>query len=208
VSDEGGLQFRHFCISDEAFSDFPVDFFPTLTYNRSQSVPDPKITHSMGKEFMNMKKSLKTAGLLALMLVLCLMLTGCDLRGMIANGAGGGVASEEVVEKKDPIVGIIQEINGRTITIQVFRKDDTAKPENTSSKTSSYLVMQDFPMDQYTPTQDSKTHTLKDSVPLFIPSGSSWKTAEMKDFAVGNLIVIYTDGAAGESMWRLKTKVK
>ena len=66
--------------------------------------------------------------------------------------------------------------------------------------------MQAFPMDQYTLTEEVKSHILKESVPLFIPSGSSWKAAEMKDFAVGNLIVIYTDPAAGESMWRLKTK--
>ncbi len=154
-----------------------------------------------------MKKYLKTAGLLVLTMILCVMLTGCDLRGFIATGAGGGVASVEVVERKEPIVGIIKEIDGRTITLQLYEKNPVSEPEDTSSKkTTSHLVMQNFPMDQYTLTAETKSHTLKDSVPLFIPSGSTWKTAEMKDFAVGNLIVIYTDGAAGESMWRLKTK--
>ena len=203
------MQFRHFFIYGTWISVFPVDFFMDLAYNRNQSVPNEKITHSMGKESTNMKKSLKMAGLLALVLMLCVMLTGCDLRGFIANAAGGGVASADIVEKKEPIVGIIKEIDGRTITLQVYRKDETSQPEgSSSSKTTSYLVMQEFPIDQYTPTTDTKTHTLKDSVPLFIPSGSSWKTAEMKDFAVGNLIVIYTDGVAGESMWRLQTKSK
>jgi hypothetical protein len=154
-----------------------------------------------------MKKYLKTAGLLMLTMMLCLMLTGCDLRSLIATGAGGGVASVEVIEKKDPIVGVIQEIDGRTITLRLYEKNPVSEPEDTSSKkTTSHLVMQSFPLDQYTLTEKTKSHTLKDSVPLFIPSGSSWKTAEMKDFAKGNVIVIYTDPAAGESVWRLKTK--
>lgn len=152
-----------------------------------------------------MKKYVRVVCAVLLMAAVCMSMAGCDLRGMIAEGAGG-VASATVTEKKDPIVGVIKEIDGNKITLQVFKKDPVSQaPEDTSSKaTTSYLVMKDFPMDQYSVTKETTTYTVGENVPLFILSKGDWVTAAMEDFKADNLIVIYTDGVAGESVWRLK----
>lgn len=152
-----------------------------------------------------MKKMMKAICAVLLLAAMCVTMTGCDLRAMIAEGAGG-VASVTATEKKDPIVGIIQAIDGNTITLQVFKKSAvSSNPEDTSSKaTTSYLVMENFPMDQYDVTNDTKEYTVRDNVPLFIRKSGQWVTVELSEFKVKDLIVVYTDGVAGESVWKLQ----
>jgi len=105
-------------------------------------------------------------------------------------------ASSELISEKNSSVSAVLSVS-------------SSAPSATSSKktVSAQLTIDWFDLSLYEETKETTVFSWSDKPCVLIPDGNGgWKTGTEKDLAIGDMIVMIDDAAAGECIWRLVTE--